>query len=90
MGLISAGLNAIGGTLASQWKEYFYCDSLPANVLVTKAMKQTKGRFGGSKKEDDNVISAGSVIADVNSVKIASSATPPLAQRWTAELCARQ
>ena len=63
MGLISAGLNAIGGTLASQWKEYFYCDALPANVLATKAMKQTKGRFGGSKKEDDNVISAGSVIA---------------------------
>ena len=48
MGLISAALNAAGGTLASQWKEYFYCDALPANVLVTKAMKQTKGRFGGS------------------------------------------
>ena len=63
MGLISAGLNAIGGALASQWKEYFYCDALPADVLVTKAMKQTKGRFGGSKKEDDNVISPGSVIA---------------------------
>ena len=63
MGLISAGLNAIGGTLASQWKEYFYCDSMPANVLVTKAMKKTAGRFGGSKREDDNVISAGSVIA---------------------------
>ena len=63
MGLIFAGLNAIGGTLSSQWKEYFYCDSMPANVLVTKAMKQTKGRFGGSRREDDNVISAGSVIA---------------------------
>ena len=63
MGLISAGLNAIGGTLASQWKEYFYCDSMPANVLVTKAMKKTKGRLGGTKVEDDNVISAGSVIA---------------------------
>ncbi len=63
MGLISAGLNAIGGTLASQWKEYFYCDALPDNVLATKAMKKTKGRFGGSRVEDDNVISAGSVIA---------------------------
>ena len=63
MGLISAGLNAIGGTLASQWKEYFYVDSMPADVLATKAMKKTAGRFGGSKKEDDNVISVGSVIA---------------------------
>ena len=26
-----------GGTLASQWKEYFYVDSLPDNVLATKA-----------------------------------------------------
>ena len=63
MGLISAGLNAIGGTLASQWKEYFYCDALPDNVLATKAMKKTKGRFGGSRVEDDNVISQGSVVA---------------------------
>lgn len=23
MGLIAAGLNAVGGTLASQWKEFF-------------------------------------------------------------------
>ena len=63
MGLIAAGLNAIGGTLASQWKEYFYADALPDNVLVTKAAKKTKGRFGGSRFEDDNVISNGSVIA---------------------------
>ena len=62
MGLISAGLNALGGTLASQWKEYFYCDSMSANVLATKAMKRINGRFGGSKTEDDNVISNGSVI----------------------------
>ena len=63
MGLIAAGMNAIGGTLASQWKEYFYVDALPDNVLATKAMKKTKGRFGGSRFEDDNVISDGSVIA---------------------------
>lgn len=63
MGLISAGLNALGGTLASQWKEYFYADSLAADVLATKAKKKTKNRFGGSRGEDDNVISQGSVIA---------------------------
>ncbi len=63
MGLIAAGLNAIGGTLASQWKEYFYADALPNNVLAAKAQKKVKGRFGGSRHEDDNVISDGSVIA---------------------------
>ena len=63
MGLISAGLNALGGTLASQWKEYFYQDSLPENVLAVKAKKKTKNRFGGSRYEDDNIISEGSVIA---------------------------
>ena len=63
MGLIAAALNAAGGTLASQWKEYFYVDALPDNVLATKAEKKVKGRFGGSRHEDDNVISDGSVIA---------------------------
>ena len=63
MGLISAALSAAGGTLASQWKEYFYVDALPDNVLATKAEKKVKARFGGSRREDDNVISDGSVIA---------------------------
>ena len=47
MGLIAAAWNAAGGTLASQWKEYFYVDSLPDNVLATKAEKKVKARFGG-------------------------------------------
>lgn len=63
MGLIAAALNAAGGTLASQWREYFYVDALPDNVLATKAEKKVRGRFGGSRHEDDNVISDGSVIA---------------------------
>ena len=63
MGLIAATWNAAGGTLASQWKEYFYVDSLPDNVLATKAEKKVKARFGGSRREDDNVISDGSVVA---------------------------
>ena len=63
MGLISAAINAVTGTLESQWKEFFYCDALPESVLATKAMKRVKGRFGGSRVEDDNVISQGSVLA---------------------------
>ena len=57
MGLIFAGLNALGGTLSSQWREFFFCDSMPVDVLASKAMKRINGRFGGSKTEDDNVIS---------------------------------
>ena len=63
MGLIEAALNALSGTAASQWKEYFYADAMPEDVLVTRALKRVKGRFGGSRVEDDNVISQGSVIA---------------------------
>ena len=40
MGLIRAGLNAVGGTLASQWKEYFYADALPENNAGMKAVPQ--------------------------------------------------
>ena len=28
MGLIKAGLGALGGTLADQWKEFFYCEAM--------------------------------------------------------------
>lgn len=34
MGLIKAGMGALGGTLADQWKEFFYCDSLDKDVLM--------------------------------------------------------
>ena len=36
MGLIKAGMGALGGTLADQWKEFFYCEALGKDVLVTK------------------------------------------------------
>ena len=49
MGLIQAGLGAIAGNLADQWKEYFYCEALPADVLVTKGVKRTGGRSSNTK-----------------------------------------
>ena len=39
MGLIKAGMGAVGGVLGDQWKEFIYCDSLAADVLVTKGQK---------------------------------------------------
>lgn len=35
MGLIKAIGGAIRGEMADQWKEYFYCDALESDVLVT-------------------------------------------------------
>ena len=34
MGLIKAGLGALGGTLADQWKEFFYCEAIPNDILM--------------------------------------------------------
>ena len=62
MGLIKAALGAAGGVLADQWKEYFYCDALPANVLAVKGQKRTSGR-SSNFKGSENIISNGSVIA---------------------------
>ena len=62
MGLIKAALGSVGGVLADQWKEYFYCDSMPANILVSKGKKRVSGR-SSNKKASDNIISNGSVIA---------------------------
>ena len=63
MGLLKAGIGALSGVLSDQWRDYFYAEALPANVLVTKAQKRVTKRFGGSRTEDDNVISDGSIIA---------------------------
>ena len=62
MGLIRAGMGALGGTLADQWKEFFYCESMPKEVLVTKGQKRTTGRSSNTKG-NDNIISNGSGIA---------------------------
>ena len=62
MGLIKAIGGAIGGTLADQWKEFFYCDALDNNVLMKKGSKRTSSRSSNTKGED-NIISNGSVIA---------------------------
>lgn len=62
MGLIKALGGAGGGVLADQWKEYFYCEALAADVLVEKGSKKVTGRSSNTKG-DDNIISTGSVVA---------------------------
>ena len=62
MGLIKAGIGALGGTLADQWKEFFYSDAMDMDTLVVKGKKRTSGRSSNTKGED-NIITSGSGIA---------------------------
>ena len=54
MGLIRAALGAAGGVMADQWKEFFYCEAIPAEVL---ALKDRPGKhiwlFGGGELASD-------------------------------------
>ena len=61
MGLVKAAIGAATGVMADQWKEYFYCDALPTEVLAIKGQKRTSGR--SSNHGASNVISDGSVVA---------------------------
>jgi len=65
MGLIKAAIGAVGGTLADQWKEFFYCEALPKEVMMVKGEKVI-GKRSSNKKGSDNIISNGSgiVVAD--------------------------
>lgn len=62
MGLIKALGGSVGGALADQWREYFYCEALEVDVLVSKGEKRTGGR-SSNKKGSDNIISNGAIIA---------------------------
>ncbi len=57
MGLIKAAVGAIGSTVSDQWKDYFYCDAIDADVLVVKGKNKTNSGGGG------NIITDGSGIA---------------------------
>ena len=61
MGLIKAALGSVGSVLGDQWKEYFYCEAIPADVLALKGKKKVSGH--SSNKSTDNIITNGSVIA---------------------------
>ena len=62
MGLIKAALGAAGGVMADQWKEYFYCESIPENVMAVKGLHRVSGR-SSNYKGSENIISNGSVVA---------------------------
>lgn len=61
MGLVKALVGAAGGVLADQWKEFFTCEAIPADVLVVKGQKNVSGRSSNTRGSD-NVITSGSLI----------------------------
>ena len=63
MGLIKAIQGAVGGVLADQWREYFYCDALDENTLMVKGRKRTSDKRSTNSKAEENIITNGSIIA---------------------------
>lgn len=63
MGLLSAATGAISGVLADQWREYFYCESMTTDVLVSKGQKRVNEKRSSNTKASDNIITNGSIIA---------------------------
>lgn len=45
----SSAAGAFGGTMADQWKEFFYCDAIDKDVLVVKGEKRVGGRSSNKK-----------------------------------------
>lgn len=62
MGILKVGAGAVNSVLEDQWREYFYCPSLSADVLVVKGEKRNSKR-NFNTKGSDNLISNGSIIA---------------------------
>ena len=61
MGLLKVARDAVGGVLADQWREYFYCDAMDCDTLVSRGNRRQSGR--SSNRGAENIISNGSVIA---------------------------
>ena len=62
MGLIRAAGGAVSSTLADQWKEFFYCEAISADVLVVKGQARVDPK-SANKRGSDNIISSGSIVA---------------------------
>ena len=62
MGILKVGAGAVKGVLEDTWREYFYCPSMEADVLVQKG-EQRQSKRGLNLKKSENIISDGSIIA---------------------------
>lgn len=61
MGLISVASSSMRGALQDIWRDYFYVDAIPEEVLVMKAHRRTNKRT--KNHGDENILSNGSIIS---------------------------
>lgn len=61
MGLIKAFVDSASTTLADQWIDYFYCDTLKNDELMKRGKRDVKA--GSNTKGSENIITNGSGIA---------------------------
>lgn len=61
MGIFKAAAGSLGGVMADQWLEMYYCDSMPQDVLARRGQKRVSENSANTKGSE-NVISDGSLI----------------------------
>ena len=62
MGILKAAAYSLSDVASEQWKEFFYCDSLPQEILLVKGQKHIS-EHSSNNRTDDQVITPGSIIA---------------------------
>lgn len=63
MGLLKPGIDIAIGALQDTFREYFYAEALPADLLVVKGKNRKAKRGFSLNKSNENIISNGSIIA---------------------------
>ncbi len=52
MGILRAAASSIDGMYADVWREYFICDSLPADLLMLQVQKRVSEKSGNNGSDD--------------------------------------
>ena len=61
MGIIKAFGSSLGSMAADQWKEFFYCDSIPADQIMVRGSRHASAQSVNNGNQD--IITDGSIIA---------------------------
>lgn len=62
MGIIRAIKGSVGSVMKEQWKEAFFCDSLPAGILMVRGRKHVSER-SANDRTDDEIVTNGSLLS---------------------------
>lgn len=62
MGIIKAAAGSLGGVMADQWLEMYYCEAIPEQMLAVRGKKRINENSANTQGEE-HVISDGSIIA---------------------------